>query len=60
MEGCVNNGKRINITDPNQLSYTIIDLSISTTYIVELRGRTGAGLGEPTNATGTTDQAGQS
>ena len=56
---CVNNGKRINITDPNQLSYTIIDLLINTTYIVELRGRTGAGLGELANATGTTDQAGQ-
>ena len=59
MGDCVNNGRRINITDPNQLSYTIVNLSINTTYIVELRGRTGAGLGESANATGTTDQAGQ-
>ena len=59
MGDCVNNGTRFNITSPNQLSYTILDLSINTTYIVELRGRTGAGLGEPANATGTTDQSGQ-
>ena len=59
MGHCVNNGGKFNITDPNLLSYTIMDLSINTTYIVELRGRTGTGLGEPANATGTTDQAGQ-
>ena len=55
----VNNGTRVNITDPNQLTYTINDLSINTNYIVELRGRTGAGLGDPANATGTTDEDGE-
>ena len=57
---CVNNGTIVNINDPDQLSYTINDLLlINTNYIVELRGRTGAGLGEPTNATGTTDEDGE-
>ena len=56
---CVNNGMIVNITDPDQLSYTINDLFINTNYIVELRGRTGAGLGEPATATGTTDEDGE-
>ena len=49
----------VNISDPDQLSYTINDLLINTNYIVELRGRTGGGLGEPANATGTTDEDGE-
>ena len=32
---------------------------LCTNYVVELRGRTGAGLGEPANATGTTDEDGE-
>ena len=56
---CVNNGMIVNITDPDQLSYTINDLLINTNYIVELRGRTGAGLGEPATATGTTEEDGE-
>ena len=56
---CVNNGTIVNINDPDQLSYTINDLLINTNYTVELRGRTGAGLGEPTNSTGTTDEDGE-
>ena len=56
---CVNNGTIGNITDPDQLSYTINELLINTNYIVELRGRTGAGLGEPAIATGTTDEDGE-
>ena len=56
---CVNNGTRVNVTDPNQLSYTINDLFINTNYIVELRGRTGVGLGDSANATGTTDEDGE-
>ena len=56
---CVNNGTIVNINDPDQLSYTINDLLINTNYIVELRGRTGAGLGEPAIATGTTDEDGE-
>ena len=47
------------LTTPDQLSYTIDYLFINTNYIVELRGRTGAGLGEPTDATGTTDEDGE-
>ena len=56
---CVDNGTIVNITDPDQLSYNITDLLMSTNYVVELRGRTGAGLGEPANATGTTDEDGE-
>ena len=57
---CNNNGVTVNITDPDQLSYAIInDLSINTNYTVELRGRTGAGLGDATNATGSTDEDGE-
>ena len=56
---CVNNGMIVNVTDPDQLSYTINDLLINTNYIVELRERTGAGLGEPATAIGTTDEDGE-
>ena len=56
---CVNNGTTVNVTNPDQLSYTINDLFINTNYIVELRGRTGAGLGGPATATGTTDEDGE-
>ena len=56
---CVSNGTIVNITDTDQLLYTINDLLINTNYTVELRGRTGAGLGEPANATGTTDEDGE-
>ena len=55
----INNGTIVNISDPDQLSYTINDLLINTNYTVELRGRTGAGLGEPATATGTTDEDGK-
>ena len=57
---CDSNGTTVNITDPDQLSYTINDLSINTNYIVVLRGRTGAGLGDPASANGTTDEDGES
>ena len=50
---------KVNITDPNQLSYTINNLSINTNYIVEVRGRTGAGLGDPTHTTNSTDEDGE-
>ena len=56
---CDNNGMTVNITDADQLSYTINDLSINTNYIVEVRGRTGAGLGDPASANGTTDEDGK-
>lgn len=56
---CVNNGIIVNITDPDQLSYNITDLLMSTDYAVELRGRTEAGLGEAANAIGTTDEDGK-
>ena len=52
---CVNNGMMVNITDPDQLSYTINDFTINT----KLKERTGADLGEPTNATFTTDEDGK-
>ena len=52
---CDNNGVKVNIAGANQLSYTISDLYSSTNYIVEVRGRTGAGLGDPATATATTD-----
>ena len=55
---CYNNGIKVNITGADQLSYTINDLSINTNYIVEVRGRTGAGLGDPASANGTTDEDG--
>ena len=56
---CYNNGTKVNITGADQLSYTINDLSINTNYIVEVRGRTGAGLGDPATANGTTDEDGE-
>ena len=56
---CDNDGEKVNITDPDQLSYTINGLSINTNYTVELRGRTGAGLGDAANATGSTDEDGE-
>ena len=59
VDDCVKNGTIVNINDPNQLLYTINDLLINTNYTIELRGRTGAGLGEPVNATGTTDENGE-
>ena len=57
---CDNNGMKVNITGADQLSYTINDLYINTDYIVESRGRTGAGLGDPATANGTTDEDGES
>ena len=56
---CDNNGMKVNITGVDQLSYIINDLSINTNYIVEVRGRTGAGLGDPATANGTTDEDGK-
>ena len=56
---CFSDGVNRSITDPDQLSYTISNLSINTNYIVELRGRTGAGLGEAATETGTTDEDGE-
>ena len=57
--GCNSNGIKVNITDPDQLSYTINDLSINTNYIVEVRGRTGAGLGDHASVNGSTDEDGE-
>ena len=59
VDDCVTNGTTVNINDPDQLSYNITDLPINTNYVVVLRGRTGAGLGEPANATSTTDEDGE-
>ena len=56
---CVSNGMIVNITGPDTLYYTINDLSINTNYTVEVRGRTGAGLGEPVTDVGTTDEDGK-
>ena len=55
---CVSNGIRVNITSPDTLWYTINDLSINTNYTVEVRGRTGAGLGDPVTAAHSTDEDG--
>ena len=55
---CVSNGMIVNITGPDTLYYTINDLSINTNYTVEVRGKTGAGLGEPVTDVGTTDEDG--
>ena len=52
---CNSTGVKVNITGADQLSYTISDLYSSTNYTVEVRGRTGAGLGDPATATATTD-----
>ena len=56
---CVSNGRKVDITDPNALSYTVNNLSINTNYIVEMRGRTGAGLGDAAHTTGSTDEDGE-
>ena len=56
---CYNNGTTVNITGADQLSYNISGLSINTNYTVEVRGRTGAGLGDPASANGTTDEDGE-
>ena len=56
---CDAKGVTVDITGPDQLSYTINDLSINTNYIVEVRGRTEAGLGDPASANGTTDEDGE-
>ena len=53
---CFSNGVNISITGPDQLSHTINGLFINTNYTFELRGRTGAGLGEAAIVTGTTDE----
>ena len=55
---CVNNGMRVNITGPDTLWFTINDLSINTNYTVEVRGRTGAGLGDPVIEVNSTDEDG--
>ena len=56
---CDNNGETVNVTDPDQLSYTINDLSINTNYIVMVRARTEAGLGDSASANGATDEDGE-
>ena len=56
---CFSNGVNVHITGPDQLSYTINDLSINTNYTLELRGRTGAGLGEAAIDTVTTGEGGE-
>ena len=55
---CDSNGVTVDITNPDQLSYTINDLSINTNYIVVVRVRTEAGLSDPASANGTTDEDG--
>ena len=50
---------KVNITGADQLSYTINDLSINTNYTIEVRGRTGVGLGDPATTNGTTDEDGK-
>jgi len=60
IDDCINNGVRVNITGPDQLSYTINDLLINTNYTVEVRGRTGAGLGNATIVVNSTDEDGKS
>ena len=57
---CSISGQKVNITGPDTLYYTINDLSIYTNYTVEVRGRTGAGLGEPVAAMNSTDEDGKS
>ncbi|XP_065903936.1 phosphatidylinositol phosphatase PTPRQ-like [Dysidea avara] len=53
---CVSNGTRVNIAGPGTLWYTINGLSINTNYTVEVRGRTGAGLGDPVTGMNSTDE----
>ena len=55
---CTIIGTRVNITGPDTLYYIINDLSINTNYTVEVRGRTGAGLGDPDTAMNSTDEDG--
>ena len=57
---CDTNGVKVDIYGPDQLLYSINNLSINTIYVIEIRGRTGAGLGDPANVTGTTDEDGES
>ena len=53
---CDKNGVKVDIaSSADQLSYIISDLYSSTNYTVEVRGRTGAGLGNPATTTATTD-----
>jgi len=47
---CESNGMRVNITGPDTLQYTIDGLTNNIDYTVELRGRTGAGLGDRATA----------
>ena len=56
---CSVSGQKVNIIGPDTLYYTINDLSIYTNYTVEVRGRTGAGLGEPVAAMNSTDEDGK-
>ena len=46
------------ITGPDTLWYTINDLSVNTNYTVEVRGRTGAGTGDPVIGMNSTDEDG--
>ena len=55
---CVSNGTIVNITGPDTLLYTINGLSSNTNYTVEVRGRTGAGLGDPVIVMNCTDEDG--
>ena len=55
---CVSNGTIVNITGPDTLWHTINGLSINTNYTVEVRGRTGAGLGDPVTGMNSTDEDG--
>ena len=55
---CDSNGVTVNITDPDQLSLNITDLSINTNYIVVVRARTEDEIGAPARANGTTDEDG--
>jgi len=55
---CVSNGTIVTITGPDILWYTINDLSINTNYSVEVRGRIGAGVGDPVIDMNSTDEDG--
>ena len=50
---CDSNGVTVDLSNPDQLSYTVTDLSINTGYIVVVRARTEAGLFDPASANGT-------
>ena len=58
VDDCVSNGTIVSITGANTLLYTINGLSINTNYTVEVRGRTGAGLGDPVTGTYFTNEDG--